>query len=43
MKRIDKTIEKHRRNAEEKERKQWEKDRNKKEKIKPRDITWIAY
>ena len=43
MKRIDKTIEKHRQNAKEKEERQRQKDRNKKVKIRPRDITWISY
>ena len=43
MDRIDKRIEKHRQEMKEKAKQQWEKDKNKKEKIRPRDITWISY
>ncbi len=43
MDKIDKRIEKHRQEMKEKAKQQWEKDKNKKEKIRPRYITWISY
>ena len=43
MKRIDRRIEKHRLEMKIKAMREWEKNKNKKEKIRARDITWISY
>ena len=43
MKRIDRRIDQHRLEMKIKAMRKWEKDKNKKEKISPRDITWISY
>ena len=43
MKRLDKTIERHRQKEEQRLEQKRLKDSNKKVKNKPRDITWIAY